>query len=135
MLTLTLYRDNVLAAAEVRVDPTTVAGVAESFRVWAGTLVPVALVTQTKGQQFSVEDPAPLLHPQEGRLASAGGALLDQAGLLQPGRDRPQAGGRLGVPLSADVKSRVEALSPEDLAQLQLDLLQAPSLQELRLVD
>jgi hypothetical protein len=58
MLTLALYRDNVWAAAEVRVDPATVAGVAESFRVRAATLVPVALVTLTTGQQFSVEDPA-----------------------------------------------------------------------------
>jgi hypothetical protein len=38
-------------------------------------------------------------------------------------------------PLSADVKQRVEALAPEALAQLQLDLLQAQSLQELRLQD
>jgi hypothetical protein len=38
-------------------------------------------------------------------------------------------------PLSAEVKQRVEALSPERLAQLQLDLLQAQSLQELRLAD
>jgi hypothetical protein len=38
-------------------------------------------------------------------------------------------------PLSAEVKRRVEALSPEELAQLQLDLLQAQSLHELRLVD
>jgi hypothetical protein len=38
-------------------------------------------------------------------------------------------------PLSADVKQRVEALSPEGLAQLQIDLLKAQSLQELRLQD
>jgi hypothetical protein len=38
-------------------------------------------------------------------------------------------------PLSDEVKRRVEALSPDDLARLQLDLLQAQSLQELRLVD
>jgi hypothetical protein len=38
-------------------------------------------------------------------------------------------------PLSAEVKRRVEALSPDELARLQLDLLQAQSLQELRLQD
>jgi hypothetical protein len=38
-------------------------------------------------------------------------------------------------PLSADVKQRVEALPPEALAQLQLDLLKAQSLKELRLED
>jgi hypothetical protein len=38
-------------------------------------------------------------------------------------------------PLSAEVKRRVEALSPEELARLQLDLLQAQSLQQLRLQD
>ncbi len=38
-------------------------------------------------------------------------------------------------PLSAGVKQRVEALSPEELAQLQTDLLQAQSLKELRLED
>jgi hypothetical protein len=38
-------------------------------------------------------------------------------------------------PLSAEVKRRVEALSPEELARLQLDLLHAQSLQELRLQD
>ena len=38
-------------------------------------------------------------------------------------------------PLSANVKQRVEALSPEGLAQLQIDLLQAQSLKELRLQD
>jgi hypothetical protein len=38
-------------------------------------------------------------------------------------------------PLSAEIKRRVEALSPERLAQLQLDLLQAQSLRELRLED
>jgi uncharacterized protein DUF4351 len=38
-------------------------------------------------------------------------------------------------PLAAEVKQRVEALSPEALAQLQLDLLQAQSLQQLRLTD
>jgi hypothetical protein len=37
--------------------------------------------------------------------------------------------------LSPEVKERVEALSPETLAQLQLDLLQAKSLKELRLQD
>ena len=58
MLPLTLYRDNVWAAAEVRVDPATVAGVAESVRVRAGTLALVASVTLTTGQQFGVEDPA-----------------------------------------------------------------------------
>jgi Domain of unknown function (DUF4351) len=36
-------------------------------------------------------------------------------------------------PLSAEVKQRVEALSPEALAQLQLDLLRAQALEELRL--
>jgi hypothetical protein len=38
-------------------------------------------------------------------------------------------------PLSAEVKQRVEALSPEGLAQLQVDLLQAQSLKELHLED
>jgi len=38
-------------------------------------------------------------------------------------------------PLSPEVKQRVEALSPEELAQLQLDLLKAQSLKELRLDD
>jgi hypothetical protein len=38
-------------------------------------------------------------------------------------------------PLSPDVKQRVEALSPEGLVQLQLDLLKAQSLQGLRLAD
>ena len=38
-------------------------------------------------------------------------------------------------PLSAKVKQRVEALSPDALAQLQLDLLQAQTLEELRLED
>jgi hypothetical protein len=38
-------------------------------------------------------------------------------------------------PLAAEVKQRVEALPPAALAQLQLDLLQAPSLKELRLAD
>jgi hypothetical protein len=38
-------------------------------------------------------------------------------------------------PLSAEVKKRVEALSPDELAQLQVDLLTAASLKELRLQD
>jgi hypothetical protein len=38
-------------------------------------------------------------------------------------------------PLSAEVKQRVEALAPDALAQLQLDLLKAGSLQELHLQD
>jgi hypothetical protein len=38
-------------------------------------------------------------------------------------------------PLSATVKQRVEALAPEALAQLQLDLLRAQSLKELHLED
>jgi hypothetical protein len=38
-------------------------------------------------------------------------------------------------PLSAEVKQRVEALPPEALAQLQLDLFQAKSLKELCLAD
>ena len=38
-------------------------------------------------------------------------------------------------PLSAKVKQQVEALSPEALAQLQLDLLKAQALAELRLED
>jgi hypothetical protein len=38
-------------------------------------------------------------------------------------------------PLSPDVKEHVEALSPEALAQLQIDLLQAQSLEELDLKD
>jgi hypothetical protein len=37
--------------------------------------------------------------------------------------------------LSAEVKQRVEALSPDALAQLQLDLLEAQSLVELHLED
>jgi hypothetical protein len=36
-------------------------------------------------------------------------------------------------PLSAEVKQHVEALSPEALAQLQLDLLEAQALEELGL--
>ncbi len=36
-------------------------------------------------------------------------------------------------PLSPQVKQRVEALEPDALAQLQLDLLKAQALQELRL--
>jgi hypothetical protein len=36
-------------------------------------------------------------------------------------------------PLPPDVPRRVEALSPAELAQLQLDLLKAQSLKELRL--
>jgi hypothetical protein len=38
-------------------------------------------------------------------------------------------------PLSAKVKQQVEALSPEALAQLQLDVLKAQALEELRLED
>jgi hypothetical protein len=38
-------------------------------------------------------------------------------------------------PLSAEVERRVEALSPEALARLQLDLLEAQTLEELRLDD
>jgi hypothetical protein len=38
-------------------------------------------------------------------------------------------------PLPAEVKQRVEALSPEALARLQLDLLHAQALEELRLED
>jgi flagellar biosynthesis/type III secretory pathway protein FliH len=38
-------------------------------------------------------------------------------------------------PLSAEVQRRVEALSPEALARLQLDLLDAQTLEELRLDD
>ena len=38
-------------------------------------------------------------------------------------------------PLSAEIKRRVEALSPEALARLQLDLLDAHTLEELRLDD
>ncbi len=38
-------------------------------------------------------------------------------------------------PLAPEVKQHVEALAPEDLRQLQLDLLKAQSLQELRLKD
>jgi flagellar biosynthesis/type III secretory pathway protein FliH len=38
-------------------------------------------------------------------------------------------------PLTPKVKQRVEALSPQALTQLQLDLLQAQSLEELRLDD
>jgi hypothetical protein len=38
-------------------------------------------------------------------------------------------------PLSAEVKQQVEELSPEALAQLQLDLLKAQSLAELPLHD
>ena len=38
-------------------------------------------------------------------------------------------------PLSPEVKQQVEALSPESLARLQVDLFKAQSLEELRLVD
>jgi hypothetical protein len=38
-------------------------------------------------------------------------------------------------PLSATVKERVEALSPEQLRQLQLDFVKAQSLKELHLED
>jgi hypothetical protein len=38
-------------------------------------------------------------------------------------------------PLSAEVKRRVEALSPAAVARLQLDLLEAHTLEELRLDD
>jgi uncharacterized protein DUF4351 len=38
-------------------------------------------------------------------------------------------------PLSPKVRQQVEALSPEALAQLQLDLLKAQALEELRLQD
>ena len=38
-------------------------------------------------------------------------------------------------PLSAQVKQQVEALAPDALAQLQLDLLKAQTLAELRLDD
>ena len=38
-------------------------------------------------------------------------------------------------PLTAEVKQQVETLSPEALAQLQIDLLKAQSLEELRLDD
>jgi hypothetical protein len=38
-------------------------------------------------------------------------------------------------PLSQEVRQKVEALEPEALAQLQIDLLRAQSLQELRLQD
>jgi Domain of unknown function (DUF4351) len=38
-------------------------------------------------------------------------------------------------PLSVKIKQQVEPLSPEALAQLQLDLLTAPGLEELRLQD
>ena len=38
-------------------------------------------------------------------------------------------------PLSTNVKQRIEALSANDLARLQIDLLKAQSLEELRLND
>jgi hypothetical protein len=38
-------------------------------------------------------------------------------------------------PLSPAVRQRVEALSPEELRQLTLDFVEAPSLKELRLED
>ncbi len=38
-------------------------------------------------------------------------------------------------PLSAEVKRQVEALSPEALARLQIDILKAQALEELRLID
>ena len=38
-------------------------------------------------------------------------------------------------PLSAEIKQQVEALSPEALARLQIDLLKAQALEELRLID
>jgi hypothetical protein len=58
MLTFTLYRDNALAAAEVRLDPAEVVGVVESYRVRAGDLIPVALLTLADGRELVVEDPA-----------------------------------------------------------------------------
>jgi hypothetical protein len=42
--------------------------------------------------------------------------------------------GKFG-PLSPEVKQRVEALSPEEVWQLALDILKAESLKELRLED
>jgi hypothetical protein len=45
------------AAAEVHIDPAGVATVVESQRCRAGILVPVALVTLSTGQEFTVEDP------------------------------------------------------------------------------
>jgi flagellar biosynthesis/type III secretory pathway protein FliH len=38
-------------------------------------------------------------------------------------------------PLAPEVKEQVEALSPEALAQLQIDLLEARTIEELRLVE
>jgi hypothetical protein len=38
-------------------------------------------------------------------------------------------------PLSAEVKQQVEALSPDALARLQIDLFKAQSLEDLRLGD
>jgi hypothetical protein len=38
-------------------------------------------------------------------------------------------------PLSAKIRQQIEALSPEDLARLQIQLLNAQSLEELRLAD
>jgi hypothetical protein len=47
----------VLPGAEVHIDPVAVAAVVESDRRGAGVPVPVALVTLSTGQEFTVEDP------------------------------------------------------------------------------
>jgi hypothetical protein len=57
MLTFTFFSDNPHATAEVHIDPTAVPTVVPSERRRAGILVPVALVTLSTGQEFTVEDP------------------------------------------------------------------------------
>jgi hypothetical protein len=57
MLTFTFFSENPHPPAEVHIDPAAVSTVAESQRRRAGMLVPVALVTLSTGQEFTVEDP------------------------------------------------------------------------------
>jgi hypothetical protein len=57
MWRFTFFTDTPHAAAEVHIDPAAVATVVESQRRRAGILVPVALVTLSTGQEFTVEDP------------------------------------------------------------------------------
>ena len=57
-MTFTFFSEDPHAAAEVHIDPAAVATVVESQRRRAGILVPVALVTLSTGQEFTVEDPA-----------------------------------------------------------------------------
>jgi hypothetical protein len=57
MLTFTFFSDAPHATAEVHIEPAAVATVVPSERRRAGILVPVALVTLSTGQEFTVEDP------------------------------------------------------------------------------